>query len=132
MNKTKVVKHQTINESTLHRLLNEALKKICDRAKPLFSDPLMVGYSERDPDLMISRSFHYIVSVHRYRWLWIIPRKRYNQIFAISNVHHGAGYPKVSCLLSNPSILGMVEEELETFSAKTGVAVDLEIESQEG
>lgn len=120
-----------MEKASLYRLLQNALKRIRNRAEPLFSDPLAIRFHEGDPDLMIDRSFHYIAIVYSYRWLWVIPRKKYTQIFAVSEVSYAGSCPKVKCL-ADRSVENIAEEEMRNFSTKTGVAVDMEIERAVG
>jgi hypothetical protein len=106
--------------------LKETLEKIKDRLQPRYTNPLKVRYHEPDYELGVGMipgyfPYYYLVEVSRNYFLWILPRKEFRMLVAVSTMFfkRDQGLKEITAGVFDQNILDVVTQELEQYKLAT-------------
>jgi hypothetical protein len=120
-----VVFREGVDKQMERGALMDTLNQIRDRSQSQFSNPLIVGYYEPEPEMRLAGHVphFYVAEECTMYWLHIIPCRQYHILFAVNRGFYGAAYGKkeVSCMVRSRSLLEIVKDELRKYAESAGV-----------
>jgi len=112
------IREIVMDEDTQNRKLIEVLDRICERAQPLFKNPIKVAYDE-PRDWVNYRPFFYVAEVEKNYLFGIIPHEHRRKLFVVYEgfVDERFGNRRqISSQIFDPLLLEIAREELKKYA----------------